>query len=66
LEKATASKWTVIHTTTEGKLREATERISKGDFEAFYAMGTANMYATKEGLGSDYTKEAKFAKDLLG
>lgn len=65
LEKATDSKWTVIHTTTEEKLREANERISKGDFEAFYTMGAASMFATKEGLGSDYTKKEKFANDLL-
>jgi hypothetical protein len=65
LEKATASKWTVIHTTTEEKLREANERISRGDFEGFYTMGTASMFATKEGLASDYTKEDKFANDLL-
>lgn len=66
LEKATASTWKITHTTTKEELREATERISKGDFGAFYTMGTASMYAIKEGLGSDYTKEEKFANDLLG
>lgn len=66
LEKATASKWTVTHTTTEERLHEATERINKGDFGAFYTMGLASMFAAKEGLGSDYTKEEKFANDLLG
>ncbi|EED22998.1 conserved hypothetical protein [Talaromyces stipitatus ATCC 10500] len=65
LERATASKWTVIYTSTEEKLREATDRINKGDFGGFYTMGTASMYAVKEGLGSDYTKEEKFANGLL-
>lgn len=66
LENATASTWKVLHTTTEEQLHEATESISKGDFGGFFTMGRASMYADKEGLGSDYTKEEKFANDLLG
>ena len=66
LEKSTSHKWKIVQTTTEEKLREATERIRKGDFAGFYTMGLVSMYANKEGLGSDYTKEKNFANDLLG
>ncbi|KAL4954142.1 hypothetical protein BDW69DRAFT_205413 [Aspergillus filifer] len=66
LEKATSSKWTLQHTTTEQQVAEGSKKLQAGDFEGALQLVRAIPYGTTPGLDSNYAKDRVLANDLLG
>lgn len=64
LEKATGKKWEVTHLTTEACEKEGRELFSKGDHSGLMLLLKAIMLGP--GYGSDFTKDATLANELLG
>lgn len=66
LEEATASKWTVINTTTDQQVSQAMELLGKGDFSGAFALVRATSFANTPDLRANYAKDEKLSNDLLG
>ena len=66
LEKATSSKWTLHHTTTNEQVTEGSKKLQAGDFEGALQLVRAIPYGTFPGLDSNYAKDRVLANGLLG
>ncbi|KAL3446413.1 hypothetical protein BJX65DRAFT_318852 [Aspergillus insuetus] len=65
-ERATSSSWTVVNTTTEAEVEEATKKLGQGDFSGALTLVRATAYSNLPGLGANYAKDRKLANELLG
>ncbi|KAL4938442.1 hypothetical protein BDV06DRAFT_231853 [Aspergillus oleicola] len=66
LEKATSSKWTLQHTTTEQQVTEGSKKLQAGEFEGAFQLVRAIPFGITPGLDSNYAKDRPLANDLLG
>ncbi|KAL3483244.1 hypothetical protein BJX62DRAFT_249661 [Aspergillus germanicus] len=65
-ERATTSSWTVVSTTTEAEVDEATKKLGQGDFSGALTLVRATAFSNLPALGANYAKDRKLANDLLG
>jgi hypothetical protein len=65
-ERATSSSWTVVNTTTEAEVDEATKKLGQGDFSGALTLVRATAYSSLPGLGANYARDRKLANELLG
>ncbi|KAG4435624.1 hypothetical protein IFR05_008899 [Cadophora sp. M221] len=66
LEEATSSKWIVTDTTTEKEVAEASEKLSKGDFDGAFTLVRATSFANLPGLRANYVRDEDLSNELLG
>jgi hypothetical protein len=64
-ERATASSWTVVNTTTKAEVDEATKKLGQGDFSGALTLVRATAFSNLPGLGANYAKVRTLANDLL-
>lgn len=63
LEEETGSKWTVTHQDSKELQKIGEEKLSQGDFTAFFSLGAAHLYG--DGVGHAL-KDSEKANKLLG
>lgn len=66
LEKATASKWDIIHVKTETQIQEANKQLASGDFSGAFTLVRATVFSNIPGLKSNYAKDEVLSNDVLG
>ncbi|CEJ83164.1 hypothetical protein VHEMI03185 [[Torrubiella] hemipterigena] len=66
LEKATASKWDILHVKTETQVQEATKQLTNGDYSGALTLVRATVFSNIPGLKSNYAKDEVLSNDVLG
>ncbi|OKL57984.1 hypothetical protein UA08_06859 [Talaromyces atroroseus] len=66
LEEETASKWTVIDTTTDKEISDGVKKLSVGDFSGALTLVRGTSFADVPGLRANYATDEKLANSLLG
>jgi hypothetical protein len=68
LEKATATKWTVKHSTSEEQINAAREALGRGEFSGAFTLVKASCWSNLPGLRQHFEvdEKEKLLNDVLG